>query len=197
MIEAGRTVLPSCPIIKEGKIVNRLNRFVVSVEIHGEIDVYYLPNPGRMHELIWSGSRVYIQFDGKHRKTKGTVIAAMEGQELVSLDSRLPNTLFREAITSKEILEFKNYKTLKAVIEPFYKEITFQNQTDGVVIVFVNFYRFGEIKPGETVKKNVPIYSDFVTIIAKDTQGKYVYHRFCNNVSWNYREKEWEVVISP
>lgn len=93
-------------------------------------------------------------------------------------------------------LEITDFKTLKVVIEPFYKEITFRNKTETSVIVFVNFHKVGEIKPGETVKKNVPIYSDFVRITAKDTQGNFVYYSNWNNVSWEFRDKKWEEVIT-
>ena len=100
---------------------------------------------------------------------------------------------------SLELSKFEiiDFETLKAVIEPFYKDITFQNKTKNVVTVFVNFYRVGEIKPGETVKKNVPIYSDFVRITAEDTQGKIVYYNNRNYVSWEFRDKKWEEVITP
>lgn len=94
-------------------------------------------------------------------------------------------------------LEIIDFDTLKAVIEPFYKDIIFQNKTKSVVIVFVNFFRVGEIKPGETVKKNVPIYSDFVRITAEDAQGRIVYYNYRHYVSWEFRDKKWEEVIPP
>ncbi len=94
-------------------------------------------------------------------------------------------------------LQIMHFKTLIAVIEPFYKEITFHNKARTVVTVFVNYYRVGEIGPGETVKKNVPLYSDLVGIIAKDNQGKTVYYIYRNYVSWEFRDKKWEEVITP
>jgi hypothetical protein len=94
-------------------------------------------------------------------------------------------------------LQIMDYKTLKAVIEPYYKEITFQNNRNGVVIVFVNFYRVGEIEPSETIKQNIPLYSDLVNITAEDAQGKHVYHSTYNYVSWEFRDKDWKVVIPP
>ena len=104
--------------------------------------------------------------------------------------------VFGEILELSE-LEIIDYETLKMAIEPFYKEITFQNKTSSVVTVFVNFYRVGEIEPGETIKKNVPIYSELVLVKAEGAQGKTVYYSTQNNVSWEFRDKKWEEVITP
>jgi sugar fermentation stimulation protein A len=92
-------------------LVSRPNRFLGAVDLNGERTECFIPNPGRMHELMVPGTKVYlIPQRGEHRKTKYDLTLVEYNNTLVSIDSRLPNHMLIEAITANKLPEFKNYK---------------------------------------------------------------------------------------
>ena len=99
---------PDTPL--PAKLVERPNRFLGVVELNGKKVKAFIPNPGRMHELMVPGTRVYvIPKEGDHRKTKFDLTLMEYNNTLVSIDSRLPNYMLQESI-NKGLDEFKGYK---------------------------------------------------------------------------------------
>ncbi|WXG44043.1 MAG: DNA/RNA nuclease SfsA [Promethearchaeati archaeon SRVP18_Atabeyarchaeia-1] len=124
-----------------GTFVSRPNRFLALVRINDEITPCYLPDPGRLKELLYPGAevltrcmrgstltgglpRVEGEWDsrgaetgGKVRKTQYDVFAVVrkerKGEKLVSVDTRMPNRLVREALVQKNIKEFMEYDRIK------------------------------------------------------------------------------------
>jgi len=91
-------------------LIKRPNRFLGVVDLEGEHVEAFIPNPGRMHELMVPGMRVYvIPREGAHRKTKFDLTLVEYNDTLVSIDSRLPNYMLREAIDAG-LPEFKGYR---------------------------------------------------------------------------------------
>lgn len=100
---------PSTPI--PATLIARPNRFLGITEIEGEQVQCFIPNPGRMHELMVPGTRVYLIYKpGEHRKTDYDLTLVEYNNTLVSIDSRLPNYMLREAINQGRLPEFKGYK---------------------------------------------------------------------------------------
>ena len=92
-------------------LLKRPNRFLGIVDLDGEKVECFIPNPGRMHELMVPGTHVYlIHKPGEHRKTSYDLTLVEYNNTLVSIDSRLPNYMLREAISQGKIPEFKGYK---------------------------------------------------------------------------------------
>jgi len=80
-------------------LISRPNRFIGIVDLEGKHVEAFIPNPGRMHELMVPGTRVYIiPREGAHRKTKFDLTLIEYNDTLVSIDSRLPNHMLREVI---------------------------------------------------------------------------------------------------
>jgi sugar fermentation stimulation protein A len=99
---------PATPI--PAKLISRPNRFLGAVELNGEHVECFIPNPGRMHELMVPGTRVYlIPRSGGQRKTSYDLTIVEFNDMLVSIDSRLPNAMLKEAITRRKLPEFKGY----------------------------------------------------------------------------------------
>ncbi|MFR6110123.1 MAG: hypothetical protein ACLUIQ_00805 [Dialister invisus] len=46
--------------IVTGAFVMRMNRFVIHAEIDGRIEICHMPNPGRMRELLFPGSKCIL-----------------------------------------------------------------------------------------------------------------------------------------
>ena len=87
----------------------RPNRFLGIVELDGKKVQAFIPNPGRMHELMVPGTKVYvIPKEGEHRKTKFDLTLMEYNDTLVSIDSRLPNYMLKESINNG-LAEFKGF----------------------------------------------------------------------------------------
>jgi hypothetical protein len=97
-------------------------------------------------------------------------------------------------------LQLIDLETFKTAIEKYYKEIIIHNEKDYSVTVFVDAHRVGDIKPGETLRDSVPLYTHFANIVAYDFQGKSVYsltYRNYNNYAYSLLQDEaWEIVIT-
>ncbi len=100
---------PSTPI--PAKLLSRPNRFLGVVDLAGKHVQCFIPNPGRMHELMVPSTRVYLIYKpGEHRKTDYDLTLVEYNNTLVGIDSRLPNYMLKEAINQGRLSEFKGYK---------------------------------------------------------------------------------------
>lgn len=98
---------PNTPL--KATLLERPNRFLGVVELEGKNVQAFIPNPGRMHELMVPGTTVYvIPKEGDHRKTKFDLTLMEYNNTLVSIDSRLPNYMLKESINNG-LDEFKGY----------------------------------------------------------------------------------------
>jgi sugar fermentation stimulation protein A len=95
-------------------LIERPNRFLGVVELEGKKVQAFIPNPGRMYELMVPGARVYvIPKEGDHRKTKFDLTLMEYNNTLVSIDSRLPNYMLKESINNG-LEEFKGFHVERA-----------------------------------------------------------------------------------
>ncbi len=107
----------------EGRIVRgffqkRLNRFLALAKIEERVLPSFLPNPGRMYELLIPGTEVVLRevLDEK-RKTGYDLIGVLYEDQIVSVDSRVPNRLVLEALKNGDIKEVLDYP----IVKPEYK----------------------------------------------------------------------------
>lgn len=101
--------------IVKGVFVERPNRFLAKVRINKKVVPCFLPNPGRMHELLRPEAQVFVREvkKNKNRKTLYDLIGVMYKGELVSLDTRVPNKLLFEALKNKDIEELNTFDFVK------------------------------------------------------------------------------------
>jgi len=103
----------------QATFLERPNRFLGVVELDGSNTTCFIPNPGRMHELMVPGAPVYlVEKPGDHRKTGYDMALVDHGDTLVSVDSRLPNALLAEAIEAGALKELEGLSVARA--EPSY-----------------------------------------------------------------------------
>jgi sugar fermentation stimulation protein A len=94
-----------------GRFMFRQNRFVCDIESEGESIQAYLPNTGRLEELLIAGRKVLLEKRRTSGKTLHDIIAietdAYPTSEPIwaSLDSRLPPKLLAWAISTGKIPE--------------------------------------------------------------------------------------------
>lgn len=107
--------------ILEAKFINRPNRFNALVELEGEEITVHVPNTGRCKELLVEGVKVLIRKENNPtRKTKYDLMSVYKGNELISIDSQIPNKVVMEALQNKKIEKLIRYNNIL-------KEKTFGN----------------------------------------------------------------------
>lgn len=83
-----------------GTVISRYKRFKLCVDIDGKEEWAYLPNPGRLHELIYPGSLVWLKkVMDPGRSLKWEAVLGYDGV-LVSLYAALANKLFLQYLAS-------------------------------------------------------------------------------------------------
>jgi len=103
----------------EGKTVRgtfqeRPNRFLALVKVKNRTLPSFVPNPGRMHELLTPGIEILLrEVVREKRKTSYDLIGVLYNGQMVSVDSRVPNKLVLEALKNKDIEEFSEYGIIK------------------------------------------------------------------------------------
>ena len=96
--------------IKQGKFINRPNRFIANIEIDGVVEICHVKNTGRCKELLIPDTTVFVQeFDSEKRKTKYDLISVYKNDRLINMDSQVPNKVVAEFLPKL----FNNIKLIK------------------------------------------------------------------------------------
>ena len=104
-----------------GVFLRRPNRFLAVCQIDGKPIPCYLPNPGPMPDLLYPGVEILAQHSpGNNRKTSYDLIGVRHHGILLSLDSRVPNQLVYEALSSRILPPFSQYTQVRP--EPLYED---------------------------------------------------------------------------
>lgn len=100
-----------------GVFLERPNRFLAIIAVKGEIVEVFVPNPGRLRELLLPGTKVVVRKSlSLLRKTRYDLLGVYLGGKAVIIDSRIPNKLMMEAFQNRKIKGFEEYS--KIVKEP-------------------------------------------------------------------------------
>ncbi|MFW9769825.1 MAG: DNA/RNA nuclease SfsA [Candidatus Thorarchaeota archaeon] len=103
------------PPVRKAILLKRPNRFLGIVDIDGVHTEVFIPNPGRMHELMVPGYEVFIRENpAPHRKTNYDMVGLEYNGVLVSIDSNLPNRFIKKLLNNHELVFFKDYKQVKS-----------------------------------------------------------------------------------
>lgn len=90
-----------------GEFVWRDNRFVAAVRVDGRLSHAHIANSGRLPGLLEPGKRVYLADINKpERRTRYDLKLVENDNILISVDARLPNSLFEEAVRNKHLENF-------------------------------------------------------------------------------------------
>ena len=84
--------------IISGTFIERLNRFVARVDLHGHPETVHVKNTGRLKELLVPGAEVFLTDPGTPgRKTQYDLVAVRKGNGILyNIDSQAPNTVVKE-----------------------------------------------------------------------------------------------------
>lgn len=83
--------------VADAVFLQRPNRFIAQVLLHGQEEMVHVKNTGRCKELLVPGAKVYLE-KGQNpaRKTGWDLIAVEKGERLINMDSQLPNRVAEE-----------------------------------------------------------------------------------------------------
>lgn len=113
----GDQLLSDSSRIYKGIFIERPNRFLGRVDLNDHVVDVFIPNPGRMHELLIPRREVYIR-EAFHegRKTNYNMIGMVHDDVVVSIDSTLPNRFMKKLLESQRFDPFAQYT--KVLAEP-------------------------------------------------------------------------------
>ena len=75
-----------------GVFLERPNRFIAHVQIHGKETICHVKNTGRCKELLTPKAKVWCEKSkNPNRKTAFDLIAVQKGDRLINMDSQAPN----------------------------------------------------------------------------------------------------------
>lgn len=105
--------------ILHASFLSRPNRFVVLCDIKGKTVRAYLPNPGRLWELLFPGTKLGIVKypPNPERKLKYLVVAVEHGNQWIMLHTHHTNTVARMLIESDRISGLEGAE----IVQPEYK----------------------------------------------------------------------------
>jgi sugar fermentation stimulation protein A len=106
----------------KARFVERPNRFLVRCDVDGlGIQEAFLPNPGRLWELLFPGVTLYVTGEGdrasspsSNRKTKYTVLAVERDGHPIFVHTHLTNAVARFLIERKLIPELADAEVVRA-----------------------------------------------------------------------------------
>ncbi len=133
----------------EGKLLKRLNRFVLEVEIEGNTERAHLRDSGRLSELMKEGNRVFVKRK-RREKTSYEVFVICDGDVPVVVNSSLHTKL------ANEILEKEGYKIIRREVLVDGSRIDLLVERDGAE-------RLVEVKGCTLVLNSVALFPDAPT----------------------------------
>ncbi len=117
----------------QGVFLERPNRFLAMVKVEEAVEPSFLPNPGRLGELLFPGAEVLLREVGakRHRKTEYDLIGVILDDQVVSVDTRVPNRLVLEALRNRDLDEFSEYQVIRPEYRYGHSRIDFFLANDG------------------------------------------------------------------
>jgi sugar fermentation stimulation protein A len=100
--------------IEKGTFLSRPNRFVIICSLGGRIVKAFLPNPGRLKELLLPGATLYLEeVNDENRDLRFTAVAVEREGERVVLHTHRTNDVARYLVETGSILGLEGYGVIK------------------------------------------------------------------------------------
>jgi sugar fermentation stimulation protein len=146
------------PPLKQALFEERLNRFLVKVNIEGKSELAHLHDPGRLKELLLPGAKLYLQLsDNRLRKTAWDIILIKKGRVYVAIYSTLANRLVKKQFEDRTFTGFKSWRLVKS--EPNFgkSRFDFELERKGEKMLI-------EVKSVSLVEDDVAMFPDAPTV---------------------------------
>jgi sugar fermentation stimulation protein A len=146
------------PLLK-GRFIARDNRFRARVRVAGEEVAAHVPNSGRLSELLEHDRQVLLaEASALHRVTDYDLLMVALPNTLVSIDARLPNRLFHEALQKGALSEFEGLSQVRGEVPYGQSRLDFllESPSDGDRCLV-------EVKSVTLIQEGIGLFPDAVT----------------------------------
>lgn len=145
--------------IREALFRERVNRFIVTCTLDNRVVTAYLPNPGRLWELLFPGRKLYLVKNtlSPARETSYTVMAVEREGIPVMLHTRLTNRVVRFLIEGNKIPDLEGYFILD-------QEVRFGNSRLDFLLARNGKKMALEVKSCTLFEKSIAMFPDAVTL---------------------------------
>lgn len=100
--------------IAEATFVARTSQLLIEAQLNGKFVRAHMADRGRLNDLLVSNARLLLApRDEIGRKTAFQVVGVYEGEELVSLDTQMPNRLVALALANGAMPQFARYTKIQ------------------------------------------------------------------------------------
>ena len=98
--------------------ISRPNRFLIRCELNGRIVFAFLPNPGRLQELLLPGRAIYLIEEDKteDRKTRYTAVAVDRDGHPIMLHTLRTNDVARYLLQKRKIPGLEKARILRSEV---------------------------------------------------------------------------------
>jgi len=146
-------------LLEKARFINRPNRFTVRCALGPEILDAYLPNPGRLWELLLPDSVLYVvrQDAGENRKLRGLVVAVERDGRPIMLHTLACNDIVAELLLQQRLPGFEDMRILKREITRGHSRFDFLLEQNGNP-------RLLEVKSCTLFGRRIAMFPDAVTL---------------------------------
>ena len=145
------------PVVR-ARFLNRPNRFLIRCSWRGRILSTFLPNPGRLQELLLPGCTIYLVRKKKssHRKTSYTAVAVERDGQPILLHTHRTNDVARVLLQKRKIPGLENAEIVRSEIPVGRSRFDFLLKEGGQDILV-------EVKSCTLVGERIAMFPDAVT----------------------------------
>lgn len=109
----------------EGRFISRKNRFVIECLVEGTAQPVYLPNPGRLRELLLPDRKLYLAKNTARGKFTWTAVAVERDGQPILLHTHLANRVVEWLLQERAIPGFEDTVILKREVTASHSRFDF------------------------------------------------------------------------
>ncbi len=140
----------------DGIFIERFNRFVISCYVNGTKELAYLPNPGRLWELLLKDTPLILIKNRERLKIPYTVMACYKDNQPVLLHTHLTNKIVEHLINDKKIKSYLEYKIVQ-------REVPYKKSRFDLLLSNGKKELFLEIKTCTLFGNSIAMFPDAIT----------------------------------
>jgi len=142
----------------QAHFLNRPNRFLIRCEWNGRIIPAFLPNPGRLQELLLPGCLIYLVEEGRsqHRKTRYTAVGVDRDGQPIMLHTLRTNEVARYLLQHGKVPGLEKAKIVKSEVRIGRSRFDFLLEEENRKVIL-------EVKSCTLVGKRMAMFPDAVT----------------------------------
>ncbi len=144
------------PRTRRGVFTRRLNRFVIECSVDGSLMRAYLPNPGRLRELLLPGRTLYLAENAPSGKYRYTAVAVVRDGRPVLLHTHMANRAVQWLLIHRAIPELKDATVVRPEVTVDRSRFDFLLEKDGMPFLL-------EVKSCTLFEDDIALFPDAVT----------------------------------